>query len=333
LIFLLQSIASESKVAMSKNSLVGVTAGISGSPKKSVFPINEPKGAPFVVKTYQLVSEPSNSPYVSWSDTKDSFIVWNPVDFAADILPHYFKHNNFCSFIRQLNTYGFRKAESKQWEFKHDLFLEKHPEMLKDISRRKSKKREATSDPSPNDFSESDISPPLAYTPPSPFKEARSEPSVTKCDEKEDIDQLRNMNSILMKEVIRLQHQQESTQDTIKQILGELIQSRKQQEDLLNKVGNMTQDINKQTLENVPLLMIAPNTKPEFYTSSPVDTQIKLQPNITNIDSLESFLSADNFFSLDELPQFDLTSGLGGISPSDLNGTSQYSGEQFFIDQ
>jgi heat shock transcription factor len=58
------------------------------------------EGAPFVVKTYQLVSDPGTNPVVSWSDTHDSFVVWKPVDFAAEILPQYFKHNNFCSFIR-----------------------------------------------------------------------------------------------------------------------------------------------------------------------------------------------------------------------------------------
>lgn len=60
---------------------------------------------PFLAKTYEMVDDPSSNSIVSWSSTNKSFIVWNPPDFARDLLPRFFKHNNFSSFIRQLNTY------------------------------------------------------------------------------------------------------------------------------------------------------------------------------------------------------------------------------------
>ncbi|KAM7531009.1 hypothetical protein LguiB_034419 [Lonicera macranthoides] len=61
---------------------------------------------PFLVKTYEMVEDPSTDKIVSWSATNNSFVVWDPPEFARDLLPKYFKHNNFSSFVRQLNTYA-----------------------------------------------------------------------------------------------------------------------------------------------------------------------------------------------------------------------------------
>ncbi|VAH27485.1 unnamed protein product [Triticum turgidum subsp. durum] len=65
----------------------------------------KPVPAPFLTKTYQLVDDPCTDHIVSWGEDDATFVVWRPPEFARDLLPNYFKHNNFSSFVRQLNTY------------------------------------------------------------------------------------------------------------------------------------------------------------------------------------------------------------------------------------
>jgi HSF-type DNA-binding len=61
--------------------------------------------APFLTKTHQMVEAPETDDIISWGEEGKSFVVRKPVEFARDLLPVHFKHNNFSSFVRQLNTY------------------------------------------------------------------------------------------------------------------------------------------------------------------------------------------------------------------------------------
>jgi heat shock transcription factor len=66
-----------------------------------------PLPAPFVSKTYEMVADAATDAVVSWAPggAGNSFVVWDPRALAAGILPRFFKHANFASFIRQLNIY------------------------------------------------------------------------------------------------------------------------------------------------------------------------------------------------------------------------------------
>jgi len=121
------------------------------SKKKVVNPISKSNvEVPiFLRKTYHMIN--TCDPLVaSWSDNGETFVVKQPDVFEKKIIPQFFKHNKFSSFVRQLNFYGFRKikfsdtikidakleAETANfWRFRHENFLRGKPELLTEIRR------------------------------------------------------------------------------------------------------------------------------------------------------------------------------------------------------
>nr|CAG8474975.1 8065_t:CDS:10 [Entrophospora candida] len=97
----------------------------------------------------KMVEDPSIQHLISWAPSGDVFSVSNPTEFSKLVLPQYFKHNNWQSFVRQLNMYGFHKvndmfhanpsSESQAWEFKHQDFRRGQPAALQLIKRKSSK--------------------------------------------------------------------------------------------------------------------------------------------------------------------------------------------------
>lgn len=95
---------------------------------------------PFLNKLYQLVEDAKTADLVGWTDDNGrSFTVHKTNEFARDVLPKYFKHSNFSSFVRQLNQYGFHKQNPDKWMFGHDSFRKDRPDLLKSITRRRPK--------------------------------------------------------------------------------------------------------------------------------------------------------------------------------------------------
>lgn len=117
-------------------------ASVTSSP--SAKPVSKMNVPLFISKLYQIVHSSTVQSTVGWSSEGQTFVVANSLDFARDILPVFFKHNNFSSFVRQLNFYGFKSSSTvsldgknrRIWEFRHSYFRLNGEHLLHKIKRK-----------------------------------------------------------------------------------------------------------------------------------------------------------------------------------------------------
>lgn len=128
-----------------------------------------PKTRPaFVVKLWSMVNDPANHEYIRWNEDGKTFQVFHREDFMKLVLPKYFKHNNFASFVRQLNMYGWHKVQDitsgtmnnqkdergndEAWQFENPNFIRGHEELLDKIVRNRNGNQEGENNDSQVNF-------------------------------------------------------------------------------------------------------------------------------------------------------------------------------------
>ncbi|PON79979.1 Heat shock transcription factor [Parasponia andersonii] len=214
---------------------------------------------PFLNKTYEIVEDPATNDVVSWSRGNNSFVVWEPQNFAMTLLPRYFKHNNFSSFVRQLNTYliamvlynfkhnlklceaaqylciqlveyafkieikGFRKVDPDRWEFANEGFLRGQKHLLRNIRRRK------------------------GIQPPQPsFHQASFDPCVEvgRFGLDGEVDRLKRDKQVLMVELVKLRQQQQNTKTYLQTMEDRLRRTELKQQQMMNFLARAMQNPN-----------------------------------------------------------------------------------------
>ena len=88
--------------------------------------MNEP--APFVQKLHGLLAEGSSQQSAAWVGLAErerkgwpsgSFTVLDNQRFEKEVLPQFYRHSNYTSFLRQINQYGFKKVDPDSWTWAH----------------------------------------------------------------------------------------------------------------------------------------------------------------------------------------------------------------------
>ncbi|CAA3021789.1 heat shock factor HSF8 [Olea europaea subsp. europaea] len=335
----------EASISSSNGGKAPASTGEGGGAPPQAVPLplaNTPP--PFLVKTYDMVDDPSTDKIVSWSTTNNSFVVWDSAEFARYLLPKYFKHNNFSSFVRQLNTYGFRKVDPDRWEFANEGFLRGKKHLLKSISRRK---------------------PAHGHHQQQQQSHGQSS-SVGACVEvgkfglEEEVERLKRDKNVLMQELVRLRQQQQTTDSQLQAMVQRLQGMEQRQQQMMsflakamNSPGFLAQFMQQQNESN---RRISEGNKKRRLTQDgisnddsvgPSDGQIvKYQPlmneaaksmlrQILKLNSsprLENLNNnPDNFLIGDALPSnaLDCDSSLDHVSGVTLQEVPTTSGQSF----
>lgn len=90
------------------------------------------KSAEFIASTWMMLNDDHTE--IKWSSDGTIVIVANAEKLAEHVLPKYFSHGQYASWVRALNAYDFKKAGAGRWQ--HPSFLRGRPELLPTIRRK-----------------------------------------------------------------------------------------------------------------------------------------------------------------------------------------------------
>ncbi len=81
----------------------------------------------FLLKLNEILNNNSYANFINWSENGKFIIIKDLNELSKEVLPKYFKHHNYSSFVRQLNMYNFHKVKtnlnSNEQIFQHNKFI------------------------------------------------------------------------------------------------------------------------------------------------------------------------------------------------------------------
>ena len=98
----------------------------------------------FLMQLYQILEDKNNEKIIHWGNDGKYFIIENLYDFTEKILPKYYNHSNYASFVRQLNKYNFHKLKITPIEnaFQNSLFIKGQKNIISNILKKKKNKND-----------------------------------------------------------------------------------------------------------------------------------------------------------------------------------------------
>ena len=89
------------------------------------------KEPPFPLKLHQILANPEFAEYICWNPHGRSWRIAKPKVFEQVVIPLYFRHAKYASFMRQVNGWGFKRILSgnDHNSYYHSMFVRDFPQL------------------------------------------------------------------------------------------------------------------------------------------------------------------------------------------------------------
>ena len=299
------------------------------------------KSESFLSKLYDILKNNSYSKIIHWDTDGKRVIISDVVNLCNIVLPKFYKHHNYSSFVRQLNLYGFHKSkgitkfgDSYELETFHNKatkeeisqIVKPNKKMKNLVEYIKSNQKEESTD---NDFlsagSEDDV---LKF-----LVEKTEENAQNSLILRKEMDELKKENSKLNNEIKELKSILNSHANLIEKILKKNSESKVQK--CIKNVKNLNELFNRylyylkiySPYVNIDNLIKQKNDKEETLSVDNINTDQKetKESIINNINIIQSNIHNEN-----ELEEISLFNNNDGFFSLDLNLNNNNSSKSFF---
>ena len=299
------------------------------------------KSESFLSKLYDILKNNSYSKIIHWDTDGKRVIISDVVNLCNIVLPKFYKHHNYSSFVRQLNLYGFHKSKgitkfgdsyeletfhSKATKEEISQIVKPNKKMKNLVEYIKSNQKEESTD---NDFlsagSEDDV---LKF-----LVEKTEENAQNSLILRKEMDELKKENSKLNNEIKELKSILNSHANLIEKILKKNSESKVQK--CIKNVKNLNELFNRylyflkiySPYVNIDNLIKQKNDKEETISVDNINTDQKetKESIINNINIIQSNINNEN--DLEEISLFNNNDGFFSL---DLNLNNNNSSKSFF---
>ena len=210
----------------------------------------------FLLKLYEILSKDEYSKIIRWSQNGVYIIISNIDALSKKILPIYFNHQNYSSFVRQLNMYNFHKIRTEQND-QEQYFINESLNKFKTFDEIKNFKRKEKSSQKCLFFKDEDSKIKYTILPNKKEEDIQNKAENLKLNENDDknIDNFKEIiasgklnKNIKDKLMIFLLNKSKDNYEKDKEIKNKLNEIKEKKDEVNEQIQNINNEIEKQSV-------------------------------------------------------------------------------------